>query len=170
MNNNNIRIKWEEFINEYKINISNEKKWNNNLEKVKTYIQKYNCKPSQTNKNNNIKFLGTWIIKQQKHYKYSKCIMKNNNIRIIWKNFLNEYNEYFLSKEEKWDNNLEKVILYIKEYNCKPSLIDKNKNIKNLGIWFYNQQKNYKYNRENMKINSIKTKWENFNKQYNYFI
>ena len=87
--------------------------------------------------------------------------MKNNNIRTKWNNFINKYEKY-LNKEELWYDNLEKIKLYIKEYNRKPSQTSKDIEIKKLGVWFNSQKKNYKN-----KNNNIKISWENFIKEFN---
>ena len=159
--NKNIQNKWMDFINEYKEYFLNiEDTWDNNLEQVKTYIKKYNCKPAEKSKDINIKHLGCWIKTQQVNYKNNKKNMKNNNIKIKWEEFINEYKEYFLSTDEIWNNNLEQVKIYIKEHNCKPSQNNKNNKIKYLGLWINIQQKNYKNNKFNMKNNNIKNKWK----------
>jgi hypothetical protein len=92
MKNNNIKIKWLLFMDKYKEYLLNNKElWNYNLEKVKLFIDENKCKPSLISKDRE------WIIKQQIYYKNNINIMKNNNIKIKWEYFLNEYKEYFLS-------------------------------------------------------------------------
>ena len=170
MKDTNIKLKWDQFIDKYKdYFLSNEEIWYNNLEKVKKYIDKYNFRPAEKSKDNNIKQLGKWICTQKTNYKKNENIMKNNNIRIKWEQFIDEYNEYFLSNEEIWYNNLEKVKKYIDEYKCRP--VGNNKNIKILTNWICKQQINYKINKNIMKDNNIKVKWQQFIDEYKeYFI
>ena len=175
MNNEHIRIKWENFINEYFL--TSDEIWNNNLNKVKLYIKNYNCKPSRYNKDKDIKKLGLWIINQQKKYKNNIIdsflhtdLQKNNNIN-KWEQFINEYSDYFLNNDELWNNNLEKVKNYIKENKCRPSNSNKDNNIKSLGIWMSNQHIHYKNNKFIMKNNNIKIKGEEFINEYKeYFL
>jgi uncharacterized protein YeaO (DUF488 family) len=68
----------------------------------------------------------------------------NDEIRNLWKEFTKEYNEYLKSNEEIWIDNLNKLKQYINENNIKPSTISKNNEIKQLGQWISNQQRNYK--------------------------
>jgi hypothetical protein len=167
MKNTNIKIKWDNFLNEYKeYFISNEEVWYNNLEKVKLYINENKCKPVSTSKDYYVKQLNNWISTQQQNYKNNKNILKNYNIKIKWEEFINEYKEYFISNKEIWNNYLEKVIIYINENKCKPSQLNKNKNIKQLGRWIKTQDNNYKKNKEIMKDNTIKLKWEKFINEY----
>lgn len=47
------------------------------------------------NKNEKIKKMGNFITRNNCIYKKNIEIMKNNNIKKIWKDFINEYHEYF---------------------------------------------------------------------------
>ena len=149
--------KWEQFINEYKeYFLSYEELWNNNLEQVIFYINKNNCKPSKN------KYLCRWITIQQYNYKNNKKLMKNNNIRIKWEQFIEKYKKYFLSYEEIWNNNLKEVKLYIKKNKCEPSRYDKDENCKKLFHWLVIQQHNYKNNIKTINNNNLRIKWEKF--------
>ena len=88
--------------------------------------------------------------------------MINKEIRNKWEKFINEYEEFFKSNEEIWQDNLNKVIEYIKKNNKLPSTEDKNKEIKSLGHWLSHQKQNYKNNKEIMKNEDIRKKWEEF--------
>jgi NAD+--asparagine ADP-ribosyltransferase len=102
MQNKEIRTIWEEFIKEYtKYFKTNEEKWNDTLKQVKEYIDENKKKPSSTDKNNNIKMLGKWIGTQLTNYSKKIKIMKNKEIRTIWKEFIEEYSKYFKSTEKR---------------------------------------------------------------------
>lgn len=95
-----IRNNWENFVNsnEYKkYFISNAEEWENNLNLVKNYIDVNKKKPSTTNDNTSIKKLSHWIGMQRCNYKKQNEIMKNEEIRAKWKNFIESeiYSEYF---------------------------------------------------------------------------
>jgi superfamily II DNA or RNA helicase len=173
-----IRIKWEIFINDNKYKkyfLSNENLWINTLNIIKKYIDDNNKKPTEYDKNKNIKFLGKWLSSQQTSYKNNNNIMKNNKIKELWELFLNnqKYKKYFLSNEEYWLNKLNNVIKYIEEYKKRPSEDDKNKEINHLGKWLSHQNINYINSEFIFKNKEIKIKWETFinNPKYNkYFL
>ncbi len=163
MKNEEIRNKWEEFINEYEEFFkSNEEIWEDNLNKVIEYIKKKNKLPSTHDKNKEIELMGQWLSHQKTNYKNNKHIMINKEIRNKWEKFINEYEEFFKSNEEIWQDNLNKVIEYIKKNNKLPSTEDKNKEIKSLGQWLSNQKKNYKENKHIMINKEIRNEWEKF--------
>jgi len=101
MSNLDIYNKWYDFINNEKYKtyfISNEDEWKNNLKELKIYIDNNNKRPSQCNKNNNIKILGNWIQNQIRNYKEKTYIMTNIEIYNDWTNFINDdkYKKYFI--------------------------------------------------------------------------
>ena len=172
MKNENIYNKWNEFINNRKYNkyfSDYETEWYNNLEELKKYIDENNKRPIDKDKNSEIKKLAKWLSHQQQNYKNKEHLMKNETIYNKWTYFINEnnYKKYFLDNKNIWNNNLELVKKYINENNKRPSQIDKNDNIKKLGIWLSHQKKNYINKKEIMK-----NKWTEFindNKYKNYF-
>jgi hypothetical protein len=177
MKEDKIYTEWTNFTNEYqeyfleKYFLSNEEIWYNNLIKIKEYIDENKKKPSETDKDKEIKQLGYWIGTQQTNYKKKEHNMKEDKIYTEWTNFTNEYQEYFLKKyllsnEESWYNNLNKVKEYIDKNKKKPSKYDKDKEIKQLGSWIGNQQKNYKKKNDIMKEDKIYTEWTNFTNEY----
>jgi hypothetical protein len=88
---------YENFLQDYEeYFISNEELWNNNLNLVKNYVDENKMKPSEYSKNNEIKKLGSWLSNQNQNYKNNKYIMKDKNIREIYENFLQDYEEYFI--------------------------------------------------------------------------
>ena len=70
--------------------------WNDKFKQVKKYIDENKCRPSNASKDNNIKQLGKWICTQKTNYKKNENIMKDNNIRIKWEQFIDQYKEYFI--------------------------------------------------------------------------
>jgi len=94
----------------------------------------------------------------------------NEEIKLLWEEFMNEYQEYFLTNEEIWINKLKEVKKYIDENDKRPSSIDKNENIKTLGGWLLCQKNNYP-NKKSMKNKKIKLLWEEFINEYKkYFL
>lgn len=166
MKNTEIRKLWEEFIEKYKqYFISNEELWINTLKQVKQYININNTCPPQHNKKTHN--LGCWLSTQKKNYIKNQHSMKNIEIRKLWKEFVKEYNEYFISNEEIWMNTLEKIKEYINVNNKLPSKHDKIKEIQSLGRWLVQTKIKYKRNQYIMKNPEIRKLWEEFIKEYN---
>ena len=167
MKNQDIRKKWENFIKEYEqYFISNEENWNNQLSELKKYIDENGKRPSDHDKNEKIKQMSNWTSHQNTNYKKKTQIMKNQDIRTKWEDFIEEYKEYFISNEENWNNQLSELKKYIDENNKLPSTIDKNEKIKQIGTWTSNQITNYKKKTYIMKDKEIRTKWEDFIEEY----
>jgi hypothetical protein len=98
MKNKEIYNKWTQFINKYKeYFISNEEIWYDKLDKVIVYIDANKKRPSENDKNNDIKSLGKWVTMQNFSSKKKVYIMKNKEIYDKWINFINDpnYKVYF---------------------------------------------------------------------------
>jgi hypothetical protein len=99
MKQENIRNIWEDFINTYShLFMSNDEIWYDTLKKVKSYIETNDKLPSSHDKNKDIKQLGSWISNQKKNYSKQEQIMKEENIRNIWEDFINTYAHLFMAK------------------------------------------------------------------------
>ena len=107
------------------------------MSKVKAYMDEHKSRPSSTSKDEDIKKLGNWICNHLTNYKRTRDIMKDEEIRLKWEEFVNDarYKEYFISYEDAWYNTLDKVKAYMDEHNCRPSSTSKNKDIKTLNKW-----------------------------------
>ena len=170
--------KWTEFITDKKYKqyfISNNDKWLNDLQKVKKFIDKNNCRPSSTSKNKDEKVLASWINNQSNKYTKKNKIMKDKEIYYKWIEFIidRKYKEYFISNNDKWLNDLQKVKNFINKNKCRPSTHSKDKDEKVLGSWIGTQSQNYTKKNKIMKDNEIYDKWTEFitDKKYKeYFI
>jgi superfamily II DNA or RNA helicase/DNA-directed RNA polymerase subunit H (RpoH/RPB5) len=169
MKNEEIRKKWDEFIckniNLFKTNIE---LWYDKFKLVEDYIIKYNKLPSQYDKDNNTKILGIWIASQKSKYKNNIQIMKNEEIKKQWKEFIEKYINLFKTNIEIWNENLIKLEEYIIKYNKLPSQIEKDINNKKLGGWLSQQNERYKNNDRCMKNENFKNQWEEFIKKYSH--
>ena len=161
-----IRKLWKDFINDdkYKKYLSNKQLWINKLNEVKNYINENNKRPSREDKKQEIKILSQWLSGQKKNYDKNEQIMKDESIRKLWEDFINDikYKKYFENNEQIWINKLNEIKNYINENNKRPSSEDKNHEIKILGNWLIEQKKNYNKNEQIMKNESIKKLWEDF--------
>jgi len=168
MSDNSLRILWEEFKEEYKdyLLTSNEI-WLRTLEEVKIYIDNNEKKPTESNKDKEIRRLGYWIVHQRTNYGAKKYIMSNPEFRTIWDKFILDYRDYFFSIEESWINTLGKVEQHMIMYEKKPSQKDLDPQIKKLGKWICVQKDYYKNFKYAMNNSSLRTTWEEFVTEYN---
>ena len=156
--------------------------WNMRLEEVKKYIDENGKRPSSESLNKDVKFLGGWILDQNKNYNKKDRNMKNINNYNKWNEFINsnKYKTYFQSNYESFIMNLNKVKQYIDDNKKRPSHHNNDDNNKFLGEWISSQVTNYKKKQQNMKDVNIYNKWTEFinsdkyniyfQSQYEYFI
>lgn len=95
-----IMVNYNINFNEEKIN--NEYYWYEKIKEVKKYIDNNNKKPSNYDKDKEIKSLSKWISHQITKYNKKEEIMKNNKIYSIWSDFINsdKYKKYFITKKK----------------------------------------------------------------------
>ena len=177
-NNEDIKILWKNFIEEYKeYLLTNKEVWNYNLEKLKKFIDDNKRTPRENIKkdiNENIekenikeRKLGQWLHLQKMNFKNNLKIMKNNeDIKILWKNFIEEYKEYFMSNEEKWYFSLEKVKEYMKIHKVRPAEKSTDEAVRKLGVWLSNNIINYRNNNKSMKNLELKEAFKKFKDEY----
>ncbi len=177
-----IRTIWETEIiynpKYYQYFLNNESDWINNLNKVILYIDTNNEKPNKRYriKDNlkdldeatikrikEIRYLGSWIIIQTKHYKKGKYIVStNNNVKLKWESFINDpkYKTFFTSDRETWLNNFELTKKYL-DSGIKPTKDNPIEDISDIGKWINIQMGNYKKKIRSMKDEEIFNKWHN---------
>jgi hypothetical protein len=157
---------WTNFINDdkYKEHFHNNTIWYNTLELVKSYIDMNKKRPYSIDKYTKDKQLSKWISHQQQNYKSKDYIMKDDTIYKTWTNFINDekYIEYFIDNKTLWFNSLELLKSYIDKNKKRPYMTDKDPNVKQLGKWIANQQRNYKIKSHIMKIEEIYNQWNDF--------
>jgi tetrahydromethanopterin S-methyltransferase subunit F/predicted small secreted protein len=161
MANTDIYSKWTEFINDKKYLsyfLTNEELWEKKFKEVKKYIDENNKKPLNTDNNKDIKTLSNWISAQQSYKN------KNENKNSKWNEFINneKYKKLFITIEDEWYNNLNKIKIYIDENNKKPVQRHKNYDINVLGSWIQSQVQNYKKKRFNMTNPILYKEWSTF--------
>lgn len=119
--------------------------------KRRNFIIKNKKLPLNHSKNKEEKFMGCWLITQQKNYREKQCIMKNEHIYNRWV----DYKVYFKTYDEEWCIMLSKVKQFIIDYNREPSRYSKNNDEKNMGNWVCNQKHKYKKQQGIMKNEEI---------------
>ena len=173
MKNLDIRGEWEtvlEKYNEYLI-IDREEDWRDDAKKSCDYMDKNGRRPSDSDKDKDIKKLARWIVTQKKNYEKNANIMQNPVIRVEWEAILIKYNEYLIiDREEDWRSICKKVCEYMDNNNKRPSDGDKNTDIKKLGLWISNQNANYNKNINIMKNPVIRKEWEAVVEKYKEYL
>jgi hypothetical protein len=141
--------------------------WKYNFANLVEFINHNKSRPSiSTNE-----ILCNWLNGQIQNYKNRKNIMKNEEIYIIWHNFINDmkYVKYFTDNTiDEWKNNLDLLKKYIDENNSKPS----QKTNKKLHSWMQHQVHNFTVKKQIMNNDEIYNLWNNFitsNEHAKYF-
>ena len=172
MSDSSIYNIWTEFItnDKYKVYFLNNLTFIEKLDKVKKYIDENKCKLKFSEKNKENKMLYSWLIKQHKFFKNKENKENNNEIYLLYLEFINDKNyEKYFNKNINWFEMLEKVIKYFNSHNKRPQITDNNKENKNLCSWI-SQQLNFYKNKENiMKNDEIYNTWSNFTKEYSQY-
>jgi superfamily II DNA or RNA helicase/SAM-dependent methyltransferase len=161
---------WSQFLEEYKeYFISNDEKWFQKFEELKTFINENKRQPSTISKNLEENKLGDWLSDQQKYYKKKTCGMKDEVRYKLWTQFLEEYKEYFDLKDKLWFQRFEELKIFISINKKKPSA--KKETEKQLGNWLETQKKTYKNKTDRMKDEEQYNLWTQFLEEYKeYFV
>ena len=168
MLNENIRGLWDNFIKDYQqYFISNEELWTNNLTELKTFIDLNKRRPSHRKETE--KVLGSWVSHQLDNRKAEKEIMSYENIRNTWDNFIIDYQQYFISNEELWTNNLTELKAFIDLNKRRPVYNKETEKV--VYSWASTQLANRKAKKEIMSNENVKNAWDSFIKDYKqYFV
>lgn len=151
--------------------LSGIERWKTKLENLIKYINENNCLPNKRSKHTQVKILSVWLYYQRQNYKYNNEIMRNETVRKIWEQFIQDYKKYFMSNVEKWNHHLIELKTYINKHNILPSSHSKVAEVLQIARWLYNQK--YSYKMKNMSMNDpvILKQWEDFMEEYkSYFV
>jgi superfamily II DNA or RNA helicase len=99
--------------------------WNTNFDKLKEFIDTKKKMPSHGSKNGDEKVIGSWLSHQNKNYKNRTLGMKNDERHDMWCKFIEQYNEYFMSNDDTWNINFDKLKEFIDTNNKTPSVTSK---------------------------------------------
>jgi SAM-dependent methyltransferase len=89
--------------------------------------------------------------------------------RIIWTQFLEEYEEYFKSDKEKWNEKMQELKMFININKKRPSTISKITNECIIGRWCNHQSSNYKKKSDSMKDPEIYSQWTQLLEEYKQY-
>jgi hypothetical protein len=119
--------------------------WLANLTKIKEFIDTNKRRPKDGRykkiRDESIsqyeRVLCGWLCTQQQNYKKHMFTMKNETIKKMWKEFIDNdnYKKYMINGDKLWVYNLEKVKKYIEKENKRPSQESKDADIKTMGCW-----------------------------------
>lgn len=156
---------WKSFITEYDIYFKDD--WYDNYDALIEFIEKNNKLPRSKSNDVNEKQIGVWLHNQNPNYKEIKGSMKDKDKYNLWKEMIIKYKECFKTDQEKWNEKLDELKIFINENKRKPS--NKNENEKQLLKWLYHQTENYKSNKNSMKDPEIYIKWSQFLEEYKQY-
>ncbi len=152
MKDKDIKEIWENFIKEYQeYFLSNEEIWKIKLQQLKLYIDTHKKFPSRKNTDNVVKQMAEWFSCQRQKYKNKETIMKKENIRKLYEEFIKEYKQYqkvniktHIYISLSWKEKLQKTKEYIDKYKKLPSKADDNFETRQLGNFLSIQKRYYK--------------------------
>lgn len=171
MKSEDMRIKWQTFVDEYSEYFkSNKENWYDMFNEIKKYIDDNKCKPSCESIDEFVKSMSKWMTQQSENYKDKKNIMKlNDDIYNKWGAFVIEYHDYFKSNEEEWNDSLNAVKNYLNKYGYKPAEKTGTPENISLRLWLnvqYRNTTNVNNRLQIMKSNKIYAKWLAFVAEY----
>ena len=168
------REMWEAFMEKYpQYFIADKEEYSAKLAELEEYIKKEGKTPSHHSKDKAVRTLGAFIGNQKKNYKKKIYAMSEGDPRRkMWEAFMERYPQFFVSDEEEYTSKLAEVEDYINKEGKTPSGKSKDKAVKTLGTFIYNQKKNYKKKKEAMSEGDPRREmWEAFMEKYpQYFI
>ena len=147
----------------------NQHKWKDTLQTVVKYINENDKRPSNSDKDKEIKQLGSWLSTQKTNYSKKTYIMKEPEIQKEWERFTDKYSKYFQDNNTIWKDTLQTVSQYIDENDKRPPYNDKDKEIKQLGKWLSDQKTKYSKKTDIMKKPEIQKEWETFTDKYSKY-
>jgi hypothetical protein len=150
---------WDEFNRDYLITNDT---WYDVLDKLKVYIDTNKEIPLQNDDHYEVRVLSFWLSRQKKYFAINQL---KEEYKLKWIEFMNEYKEYMLTKEEEWNMKFEILKSYMDTHKEKPK-----QKVNYLGNWLYMQQQYYRLKKYNLKRPHIRKKWEEFNEQYKQYL
>ncbi len=138
----------------------NSEEWQSNFINLKQYIDINEKLPSTRSKYIDVVKLAKWYYDQKYKYTNRIGIMKNEEIRKQWDEFMTEYYDKIKSNIT-WEKTLDKIKNFIKTHGKPPSRTSLNNEHKYLARWLDNQKQ-----RINVKDDKIRKMWDEFIKEY----
>ena len=157
------RKQFEKFNEDYKeYLLTPDELWEYNLSKLIKFIDDNEHLPRQISTVIEEKKLHVWMSHQKRNHKNNVNFMKNIVLKNQWVKFIDNYKYLFLSTEETWKSNFNKVKQFINDNRKKPSSKSKDPEEQVLGRWVFKQQSKYKDQSDGSDDSEIRKLWESF--------
>ena len=158
---------WTEFLEEYKEYLkSDDEVWYESFEALKQFICMTKNRPCSTSKNKDEKKIANWLNNQVRNYTTKTRCMKDKTKHDLWREFLEEYKEYFESDDEVWYKNFKDLKQFINEHKKRPVQKSSTRRESKLAEWISTQTKNYKNKINSMKDETRYKLWTEFIEEY----
>jgi hypothetical protein len=144
--------------------------WPQRFEELKAFIDENERRPAGCSKNQEEKQLGNWLGNQLGNYKRKTQGMKITERYELWTQFLEEYKEYFMSKDEQFDNMLLCVKTFMNDNKRRPFEKTGSDEEKKLGRWLTRQIMHYKNKTEAMTDTNRYDEFTKFILEYKQYI
>lgn len=142
--------------------------WKKNFNELKEYIKIK--KPNAKSIDEKEKKIGKWLELQVFCFKHNQNIMKVPEIKEIWNEFVSQNKNLFVSPNEIWTHNLNKLENFIISNNRLPTQASKeDKDTILLAKWIVRNNDEYNKNEKAMKNEEIRVLWTNFKNMYSTF-
>lgn len=159
------KTKWTTFATKYNKHLCDMKqRWINTLADVDEYMALHG-RPSSKSADEDISFIGKWLVIQTGNCKNNRNMLKFDNIRNLWENFTAKYslNNYMV---DEWFIMFEQVEYYVIENKKGPSHDSKIDNIQKMGSWTDRQFRNQEQRIGALKYDITYDKWKIFVENY----
>ena len=146
--------------------------WKETLLELKIFIDTHKKRPSNKDKDENIKYLGSFLTSYKSKFMNGKLKKYSEENYILFKEFYEDekYNKYIQDRTEiintKWETDLSDLKQFINDNYKLPSPYSNNIKEKTLGNFITNKQRNYKSKSEGMKDDKKYNDWTQFIEEY----
>jgi len=155
------KAKWEDLnIKYYELLRSKNDTWNDNYNELLNFFEENKRRPLRLSKNEKEKYLEKWMNEQHHNYNNDIKAMKDSKRKKMWKKLIKEYNIYFKTKDDIWNDNYNKIISFISNNYKLPDRNANNKDEKMLACWFDHQRSAYNKKNRLMKDSDKREKWD----------
>ena len=159
-------------LDDYIMKIKVSYNWTDRFNNLIEFINNNKRIPSANSNNDYEHMIGIFYARQKYNYSIKVKMMAYKKYYDIWTEFIENHQEYFISHDEHWINNLNMVKTFIINNNKLPSRYSKDENEKYYGDWVATQKTNYKNNIKMLSAeNHSETRriWEEFLEEYKDF-
>lgn len=144
--------------------------WNDNFNKFIKFVEDNDKLPNSKSANEDEKVIGKWYQNTLQQFKKVERIMKQKEIYDLFKNYLDDNPEYFLSKKELFIKTVEDCKKFILENKKRPNKNSSNDEEKRLGLFISRSLHNYKNKLQILKENDMRKIWNDFATEFESYL